>query len=71
MSGVRLGYRHKRCNRMTELGLEKRCPTCGEWWPATRQFWYMRNTKSGPQPQGQCRACFNDYRRERRAMANG
>lgn len=49
--------------RTTELGQEKFCRRCSEWWPADREFWY-------PSRDGVlglfycCKACYaeNDKR---------
>ena len=59
-----------------ELGTEKRCTTCGEWWPLDEDFWYVKRYEVGDtayaggkpyvrQTAGrhwfsQCRACWSD-----------
>ena len=30
-----------------ELGPEKRCTVCGEWWPLDEEFWYFRTFPAG------------------------
>jgi len=50
----------------TELGLERRCYDCKEWWPQDHEFWYF--DKKG-KVQGRCRACWVDYNRSRRKKA--
>lgn len=43
-----------------ELGPVKRCPKCGEWWPADREFFYAKkDTASGL--QSWCRACWSEW----------
>lgn len=43
--------------------VERYCPKCQEYWPADQEFFH-------PRPDGrldaQCRACSNEYRRQRR-----
>lgn len=44
-----------------ELGSQKRCPACGEWWPVDPEFWYVY--RHGPRTglaNSPCRACFAD-----------
>lgn len=42
---------------VTELGSEKRCMTCGEYWPADREFFeVMRSSRDGLTPR--CIACI-------------
>jgi len=55
--------------RVTELGVERQCNACREWWPLDDEFFYRR--LSGY--QGRCKACVNearpvgDHHRERAA----
>lgn len=58
------------------LGTEKRCGTCGEWWPLDEEFWYVKRYQAGDiayaagksyirQSSGEhwysrCRACWAD-----------
>lgn len=44
-----------------ELGIERRCFACGEWWPQDAEFWYF--DRAG-QVMGRCRACWSDRRRD-------
>lgn len=30
-----------------ELGLEKRCNVCGDWWPLDEEFWYFQTFPAG------------------------
>jgi hypothetical protein len=42
---------------ITELGNEKRCLTCGEYWPADHEFFEpMRSSRDGLTPR--CIACI-------------
>lgn len=50
----------------TELGVERRCNGCGEWWPLDGEFFH-RNPKGIGGYLGTCRACFSE-RRGRRDM---
>ena len=48
---------HKPASRiLTELGIERRCSGCGEYWPLDREFWYMDHGKV----LGRCRACWSE-----------
>ena len=43
----------------TELGLEKRCSTCGEFFPADTEFFFSQASR----PEGlstYCKACYLD-----------
>ena len=42
------------------LGPVKRCPKCGEDWPADAEFYYPRH-KGGSALQSWCRACWSEY----------
>ena len=48
---------------LTELGVEKRCPKCGEFWPADREFFGVRGGARGNQLRPWCRACESEYKR--------
>lgn len=48
----------------TELGREKRCKHCGEYWPVDSEFWFMvkAKLKSGAvvyRPDSACKACYD------------
>ena len=49
-----------RClDRLTELGQEKRCMSCGEYWPSDLEFFeVMRSSRDGLTPR--CIACIKD-----------
>jgi hypothetical protein len=49
---------------LTELGTERRCNGCGEWWPLDGEF-YHRNPKGIGGFLGTCRACFAERRNRR------
>jgi len=48
----------------TDLGIERRCSRCREWWPADGEFW---SEKRPGVFYSWCRACFAEYNVERRA----
>jgi hypothetical protein len=50
--------------RLTELGIERRCGRCRQFWPADQEFFSLK--KPG-QLHSWCRACFAEYAIERRA----
>lgn len=39
-----------------DLGFERRCPVCADWWPITTEFWDKHWTT-------RCRACIRAWRR--------
>lgn len=39
-----------------DVGFERRCPTCADWWPITLDFWDKRWTS-------RCVACIKVWRR--------
>lgn len=43
----------------TELGTERLCRGCGEFWPLDETFWYFQRGKV----MGNCRACWADRSR--------
>lgn len=47
----------------TEIGLEKKCGRCGEYWPADGEFWYSEGTRGLSK---WCKACYEEWRKERR-----
>lgn len=49
-----------------ELGLQKRCPCCDEFWPQDTLFW----SPSSREPDGLqtwCKACQLDYKQSRKS----
>lgn len=54
---------------LTDLGLEKRCSMCGDYWPADSQFFGMRwsNNEINGLSSG-CRACVVESERIRRGL---
>ncbi len=50
---------------ITEIGREKRCAKCNEYWPADTQFYHSKPSgKDGLQDW--CKACYGTWDRERR-----
>ena len=48
----------------TELGKEKLCIECQEYWPLDEEFWWTRKNKSIKDPNGvryeaACKCCYN------------
>lgn len=43
-----------------ELGLQRWCARCEEWWPLGREFWYVHPTD---RTRVQCRACLRESSR--------
>lgn len=57
-----------------ELGPEKRCNVCGDWWPVGEEFWYVKRYEvgdtayaggkpyvrqtAGVHVQSRCKACW-------------
>ena len=52
-----------------ELGeMERHCPDCDEWWPATREFFYTTGAKDGgTKLHSYCKACYEERRKRRRS----
>ncbi|MFQ1821124.1 hypothetical protein ACK36T_03385 [Aeromonas veronii] len=44
---------------ITELGLEQRCPRCGEFWPWDTEFFGVASDASGL--SSWCRGCLNEH----------
>jgi hypothetical protein len=44
----------------TELGTERRCTKCGDYWPEDREFWFIGKRKNQNKPciQQPCKACY-------------
>ena len=55
----------------TELGREKLCIECGEYWPLDDEFWFHRNAKllsgaTSKRYEAACKCCYNiRYRPQR------
>jgi hypothetical protein len=47
-----------------ELGVVRRCTSCGEEWPRDREFWYFQGTGK---IISWCRACYSERNRRRAA----
>ena len=44
----------------TELGIEKRCTVCQEFWPEDDEFYYF--SRSDNRYYAECKACYSDRR---------
>lgn len=49
----------------TELGQERLCSACGEYWPNDAEFFYLTRGK----PMGNCKACFEEKHKAKRLIA--
>ena len=58
-------YRGKQVKRITELGVEKLCPCCDDWWPQTSEFFTFVATIG--HYRSECRACLASAQAKRRA----
>ncbi len=60
----------------TELGKEKLCKHCDEYWPTDSEFWYMIKFKSKEgliefKPDSACKGCYDAvYRPSRTKRTN-
>lgn len=52
--------------KRTELGLEKRCTTCREYWPADSTFFGIKDGRLDPN----CRACLAEKTMIRRSKVS-
>ena len=55
----------------TELGKEKLCKHCGDYWPVDGDFWFMNNRKLkdgtiSSRPDSACKACYSKVYRPSR-----
>jgi hypothetical protein len=44
----------------TELGTEKLCRDCQDYYPMTKEFFFGRNSKSGFKFDPICKACYKE-----------
>lgn len=57
--------------QVTELGEEKFCVHCGEYWPLTNEFWYFQKAETKKngivlRAMGACKGCYTEaYKPER------
>lgn len=49
----------------TELGRERLCSACGEYWPDDAEFFFLTRGK----PTGNCKACFYEKHEASRQAA--
>lgn len=54
--------------RLADLGLEKRCSRCQEYWPADTEFWFSEPQSAGGLSSW-CKACFREWRSGWRAAS--
>jgi hypothetical protein len=57
-------YRGQQVKRITDLGIEKLCPGCQEWWPHTAEFFSYITTRG--YYRNECRACLAQAESTRR-----
>lgn len=51
--------------RETDIGTEKRCTRCGEFWPVDTDFYSSQRTNGTERASSHCRACLADrYKRK-------
>ncbi len=55
--------------KMTEIGLERQCTKCHDWWPATREFFYATGRADHPKLHSWCKACYEEGRKDKRAAS--
>lgn len=49
--------------QQTELGIEKLCPRCKEYWPADTEFFHLSSGNYGDGLYTYCRACSMEIKR--------
>lgn len=55
--------------RETDIGPEKLCSRCDEWWPADEEFFFADKTSKDDGLEHECRACKRERRLAREAAA--
>jgi len=53
-------------HKITEIGVEKICNRCNEWWPADDEFFHQGDSRDGL--ASWCKACISEYSAERWAL---
>lgn len=53
---------------VTELGVERLCRGCGEFWPRDDTFWYF-DPRHPHRVMGRCRACWSERVRDEHGRA--
>lgn len=48
----------------TEIGTERLCRGCGEFWPIDDDFWYFQDRGGRRVVMGRCRACWSERSRD-------
>jgi hypothetical protein len=61
---ARQNYNGQQVKRITELGIEKLCPGCNDWWPQTPEFFSYITTRG--HYRNECRACLAQAQAVRR-----
>lgn len=54
--------------RESDLGIEKRCTRCGEFWPVDDEFFSVQREPGGARASAYCRACFIEKYQRGRGM---
>ena len=60
------GYRQPTME--TELGTERQCARCLDYWPLDDEFWYF--DKRTGHVMGDCKACWTELKRASRGRRN-
>lgn len=47
--------------KTTELGVERRCPRCRQWWPEDDEFWLRITARGRSTWFSWCRACKAEH----------
>lgn len=47
---------------VSELGRERQCPKCLEFWPYDLEFWFS----NGKRLSSWCKACYEEWKKERK-----
>lgn len=54
--------------RETDLGIEKQCTRCGEFWPVDDEFYSVQREADGARASSMCRACFVEHYKRGKGM---
>lgn len=54
----------------TELGKEKHCPKCDEYYPATKEFFYGVSKAHPLRLESCCKACYMERKRSYKGAQN-
>jgi hypothetical protein len=50
---------------VTDLGLERRCNRCQEFWPVDDEFWFFTMKRGRRVVCGHCKACWSERDRSK------